>query len=214
MKKIFSVLIIATMLATPVFSSGNTWTTTLGNASFVTDSTWTISGNGINQVWSDVVQTDMCSNKADFSGSNWQTSTFNVDCRSNPTQKGDLFSWQAVYNLRYELCPAPWRVPTSQDFVNLDIALGGNATERRQETINGHSWETQLSWFTQIWGGNFGGLTNPHGTMLGVTFWGEYWSMCEADTDFGLSLFFETEGSINPQHWNLKDHGLALRCVR
>ncbi|MCL2417096.1 MAG: fibrobacter succinogenes major paralogous domain-containing protein [Bacteroidales bacterium] len=214
MKKIFPVLAIVMMTFSPAFSSSTTWSTALGNASFATDSTWTISDGRITQIWSDVVQTDMCSNKATFNGNDLRTSTFRVDCRSNPTRKGDLFSWQAVYELGRELCPHPWRVPTKQDFLNLDIALGGNGRERWQETVNGHSWEQQLAWYTGRWGGDVGGLCNQHGTVLGVGFWGEYWSQTAASDDFGISLFFEIGGTINPQNWNLKDHGLRLRCVR
>jgi len=51
--------------------------------------------------------------------------SFLIDCRSNPGQKGDLFSWRAVSELKDVLCPYPWRVPTVQDFIDLDIALGG-----------------------------------------------------------------------------------------
>jgi len=215
MKKIFPVLTIVMMTFSTVFSSGYIWYTDLGLASFATDSTWTISGGAITQTWSDVVQTDRCSNKTEFRGADVGTSTFRIDCRSNPARKGDLFSWQAVYELRDQLCPAPWRVPTKQDFLNLDIALGGNATERWQETVNGYSWQDQLNiWYINRWGGDVGGLCNQHGTVLGVGFWGEYWSQTEASSDFGFSLFFEIAGTINPQNWNLKDHGLRLRCIR
>ncbi|MCL2413320.1 MAG: fibrobacter succinogenes major paralogous domain-containing protein, partial [Bacteroidales bacterium] len=124
MKKIFLILIIVTITFFPALINAQTWSTALGNASFATDSTWRISGNGITQMWSDVVQTDFCSNKTEFSGVDLTTATFRVDCRSNPARKGDFFSWQAVYELRNELCPSPWRVPTAEDFRNLDIALG------------------------------------------------------------------------------------------
>ena len=128
-------IILAIALSFGVFAQQNTWPSALGNVSFATDSTWTISGNDIFQIWSDAVQTDYCSNKTSFRGglnvkenneyidNEWVH--FYVDCRSNPGQKGDLFSWLAVYELRRELCPYPWRVPTVQDFIDLDIALGG-----------------------------------------------------------------------------------------
>ena len=80
------------------------------------------------------MQTDYCSNKTSFNSGdggasecgNWEKEVFHIDCRSNPDFFGDLFSWQAVYELKYELCPYPWRVPSVQDFRDLDIAMGGN----------------------------------------------------------------------------------------
>ncbi|MCL2028733.1 MAG: fibrobacter succinogenes major paralogous domain-containing protein, partial [Bacteroidales bacterium] len=115
----------------------NHWATTLGIASFASDTIWTISNGTITQTWSDVVQTDSCSGKTAFDGGNYTTSFYNVDCRSNPGQKGDLFSWRAVKEV-VGICPQGWRVPDTADFRNLDIALGFNGQNRYQETINGH----------------------------------------------------------------------------
>ncbi|MDR0437979.1 MAG: hypothetical protein LBH22_06730 [Bacteroidales bacterium] len=137
-----------------------TWPTSLGNASFASNKTWTISNDTITQVWSDAVQTDYCSKKTTFAGWKLEGDSvgYNIDCRSNPGQKGDLFSWQAVYELRDELCPAPWRVPTRQDFIDLDIAMGGTGGEQGNPTHRDK--------YLKTWGGTHSGYCNPGGAIL------------------------------------------------
>jgi hypothetical protein len=103
------------------------WGAKTGAVSFVSDSVWTIGS----QTWSDAVTTTSCREKTTYDGTktaynhNAKYNGHNADCRSNPEQKGDLFSWCAVIRFATFLCPSPWRVPTADDFRELDIALGG-----------------------------------------------------------------------------------------
>ena len=183
-----------------------TVTFALGKVSFATDSTWTISEKGITQIWSDAVETVNCSdiNKISFNGG-WPGSGFIVDCRSNPdaNQKGNMFSWQAVYELKDELCPYPWRVPTAQDFIDLDIAMGGNGQSRYRDTVNGYSWETQLGWYTNLWGA----------TWRDQNSWVYYWSQSEYNAEHGFYLGISKKGIIL-QYSGFKFFGFLLRCVR
>jgi uncharacterized protein (TIGR02145 family) len=178
-----------------------------GTISFATNQTWTIGS----QEWSDAVQTSYCSGKTTFSGNI-------VSCRSNPGQKGNLFSWRAVFELQDELCPDGWRVPTAQDFVDLDIALGGTG-KNRQDTINGdsfveHSLETQLGWYLNTWGGSYGGGCGSLGALHSQGSWGLYWSSSEQDANSSSRLAFVTLGHIRPQSLAPKYDGYPLRCVR
>ena len=101
----------------------------LGVVGFETNRVWRVG----NQEWSDVVTATACQ-KADFSGDNqrlrnrtgssWRFG-FSADCRNN-----SFFSWCAVAAFADVLCPYPWRVPTTQDFRDLDIAFGGNGQDR------------------------------------------------------------------------------------
>ena len=188
------------------------WETSLGKASFATDFTWKISGNSITQEWSDAVQTVDCSSKTTFSGGN-STSGFNIDCRSNPGQKGDLFSWRAVKEVA-EICPDGWRVPTSQDFIDLDIALDFNGQNRYQEMVKDTSWQVQLNTYLTIWGGAYGGSCYSDGSLLNQGFFGIYWSQSESSTALGFLLSFNTGGYIYPQNWGSKGSGYVLRCVK
>jgi len=193
------------------------WGNSLGEVSFVSDQEWPIG----NQIWSDVVTAIACQKDTYDPGT---YPNLNADCRRNNPNLPDLFSWCAVARFAEELCVYPWRVPTVQDFINLDIALGGNGQNRNrwsanQGTVNGHTIQTQLTWYTDNWGGVFGGRTTSSGSA-GLTAqgsYGTYWSLSEWDTRNAYSLHFSTfgvGGAINPQDPRPKITGHALRCVR
>jgi len=184
-----------------------------GKVSFATDSVWIISGNGITQIWSDAVQTDRCSNKTSFDGGDKETSTYNVDCRSNPGQKGDLFSWRAMNEFKNELCPAPWRVPTEQDFIDLDIALGGAGT-LYDPSFDG-ALNASLHWrYRNVWGASFSGFCSSDGSLSGQGSSANYWSQSDGNADYGIVLFFHTNGGPVQFTAGEKRMGFPLRCVR
>jgi len=202
----------------------------LGKVSFATDTVWTISGNGITQIWSDAVTTTGC-NKTDFNGGNRNNKVFNIDCRSNPGQKGDLFSWRAVSELRNELCPYPWRVPTVQDFIDLDIALGGTGNGQNNFTWTdlGYQDNAHAIKYVNFWGGIFGGKCYSNGVNNYKGYWAFYWSQSESTVVLtesfvynvcGFALVFaradNEDGYTNPQEGTNsgKDSGYSLRCVR
>ncbi|MCL2412933.1 MAG: fibrobacter succinogenes major paralogous domain-containing protein [Bacteroidales bacterium] len=215
MKKLLTVLTIGTMVISFMSCTvSKTWPTALGNASFATDNIWTISGNGIIQIWSDAVQTDLCSNKTTFDGGDHERSVFHISCRSNPDFPGDLFSWQAVYELRNELCPYPWRVPTVQDFIDLDIALGGTGESRLGTSSDIATPEFVFNNYITGWGGAFGGLVLPDASLHSQGLSGTYWSQTEHNTIVGLRLGFSMEGHVTPHNGSFKDRGFSLRCVR
>jgi len=185
------------------------WLTSLGVVNFATDNTWTISNGTITQIWSDAVTATSCQ-KTSFNGGTLEAGvwTFHVDCRSNPGFPGDLFSWLAVYELREELCPYPWRVPTMEDFIDLDIAMGGNGRNR------GSTPQFVIDNYINRWGGAFGGGCGPTGTLWHQNSWGDYWSLSSRDGNYGVFLFFSTLGAVGPRDWDHKSDGLSLRCVK
>ncbi|MCL2415074.1 MAG: fibrobacter succinogenes major paralogous domain-containing protein [Bacteroidales bacterium] len=222
MKALAFIFVLA--LSFTVFAQQNTWPSALGNVSFATDSTWTISGNGIFQIWSDAVQTDYCSSKWDFRGAIQDTVSFNgadslifqaifrgrnlyvlhlVDCRRNPWSHGDFFSWRAVHDLRQELCPLPWRVPTLQDFKDLHFAMGGIG-DFINDTI-------LVSKYLNYWGGDFGGDSE---TTTACIPWGHYWSKSNNTATTGLYFGFSARSTIIIGGWTDKGWGKSLRCVR
>jgi uncharacterized protein (TIGR02145 family) len=179
------------------------WGSNLGTVTRGTQE-WQISGNGITQIWSDVVTATNCQ-KTTFAGGSMDN--FNADCRSNPNHKGDLFSWCAVRRFANQLCPAPWRVPTTEDFRDLDIAMGGTGNSRTDLDFVDSNYITR-------WGGAFGGNCVSDGTLWSQGSRGYYWSQSENDGTNGRSLNFDTNGTINPQSWDGKNYGLTLRCVQ
>jgi len=183
------------------------WGNSLGFISFDSDRTWAIG----NQIWSDAVQASNCSNKTSFSGGilggpyNRHIHEFNADCRSNPGFPGDLFSWCAVRRFADQLCPYPWRVPTSDDFVVLYNALRRGRGTVRNRLIN-------------YWGADFGGYSDLIGTLYSQGLQGHYWSQCyyrcRNGHRWGATLFVCADGTRFLPSKDVRQNALTLRCVR
>jgi uncharacterized protein (TIGR02145 family) len=190
------------------------WGNSFGTVSFATTQTWSIQGTGANshitQIWSDAVTATAC-NKSDFSGGS--AGNFNADCRSNPNYPGDLFSWCAVVRFQHTLCPTPWRVPTQQDFIDLDRALGGNGSNRTDVTVRNKLIATS-GIVGQFWGGTYGGYCSSGGSLSVQDSWAVYGSLAERVVTTGRNLYFATSGNVSPQNSLTKNYGLMLRCVR
>jgi len=185
------------------------WGESLGIVSFYTNNKWTIEGNGIFQIWSDAVTATACQ-KTSFDGGYHRGTiqNFNADCRSNPNFPGDLFSWCAVVRFTNILCPYPWRVPTAQDFRDLDIALGGTGGVRTDlDFINAN--------YINRWGGVFGATCYACGSGVQEQR-ALYWSQTNANFVMGrgILLTFRTTGQIFPEGFCNKRNGRSLRCVR
>ena len=192
------------------------WGNSLGTVSFYTNQEWMIEGNGIFQIWSDAVTAVNCQKYTFWGGSRqhlpgygYFAFNFAADCRSNSGFPGDFFSWCAVVRFADQLCPYPWRVPTTEDFRNLDIAMGGSGdSNNRGDTPQ----FVQDNYITR-WGGRFGGRCFLNGVVLERGSWGHYW----AQTDIGhgsAHLLSVGIGNVAPQQWNTKYYGFTLRCVR
>ena len=210
MKKITFTLLIFTLALSscsncPCNNRTPGWGSSLGEVSFVTDSIWTIGY----QIWSDAVQASNC-NKTTFLPIG-RRRTINADCRSNPNNaKGDLFSWCAVMRFADILCPAPWRVPTKQDFIDLDIALGNRG--RLQESWYDGSYVNR---YITYWGAVYGVLQN-----LEI---GRYWSQTKYRDRHNQNIFafnlFLRSGQVStytsyPNNTAFVAYGAMLRCVR
>jgi len=181
-----------------------TWNTDLGKAKFATAQTWEISGGSFTQVWSDAVE--IIGAKNNYEGGN-STDGYTIDFRANDSDyKGSLFSWRAVAETA-NLCPPPWRVPTKDDFVNLDIAMCGGDGSSRTKPFD-------LSKYLDTWGGAFGGRCLSDGRLVHQGSWAYYWSATEYTATSARYLYLGSGGSIGPQYWLDKNYGLTLRCVR
>jgi len=170
-----------------------------------------ISGNGITQIWSGVVTATNCQ-KEGFAGG--VAGNFNADCRSNPGFPGDFFSWCAVVRFADVLCPSPWRVPTRQDFIDLDIAMGGDGQNRFSSSSAIATSQFVQDNYISLWGGAFGGWGNNIGGLHNQGLDANYWTLMEEGATTGHSLVFGVLGTLGPQNWQLKFQGHSLRCVR
>jgi uncharacterized protein (TIGR02145 family) len=179
------------------------WGESLGTVSFVTNQTWKVG----NQEWSDAVQATNC-NKTAFYGGWYDDGEYNfrADCRSNPNQKGDLFSWCAVARFGATLCPTPWRVPTVEDFIALDEALGGTGDFNVDNDL--------LHKYFNFWGGAYGGYCDGMGVLHTQGSNASYWSQTKNQGTLARYLNFDMNFYIYPQGSLPKRNGFTLRCVR
>jgi uncharacterized protein (TIGR02145 family) len=173
-----------------------------GIISFATDSTWVVG----HQTWSDAVTATKCQ-KETFNGGNSDTKVFLADCRSNPGYKGNLFSWEAVNQYQDVLCPDGWRVPTKEDFIALDTAMGGNGTNRSANS-------TERNRYISTWAGAWGGYCTTAGALTGQGSNLSYWSSTERSSTMAYYLCVSSTTTVNPQYDDVKNYGFALRCVR
>jgi uncharacterized protein (TIGR02145 family) len=168
-----------------------------------------ISNGKITQIWSDVVRASKCE-KTNFCGGVFEEVIFYTDCRSISGFKGSLFSWSAVVFFGNQLCPAPWRVPTKEDFITLDILLGGTG-ER-------NLGNTHFNQYTNVWKSQFAGYNIGGGGLNGIVnqdWLTGYWSQSEVDSTHGYLLYLNDNIWLSePQYRRIKDQGFALRCVR
>jgi uncharacterized protein (TIGR02145 family) len=163
--------------------------------------TWVIEGNDISQTWSDHINVPAC-DKTNFNGGT--TEAPRADCRNNPGYYY-LYSWSYVNENAATLCPAPWRVPTKDDFIALDKALGGTGDTTEKNVL-------QASKYSTVWGGVYGGFAD----RSSVNFAGSlayYWSAV-VNNSTAHSLRFTTEGHITAQKSNYQNFGYLLRCVK
>ena len=175
------------------------WGSTLGTVTRGNERT--VSGNGITQIWSDAVTAAHC-DKATFNGGT--EGDFNADCRSNPDHPGDVFSWCAVVRFKDELCPAPWRVPTKQDFVDLHKALGGT----------GEDGAGDIEPYFSVWGATYNGFSGASGTLGTHGTFSLYWAQTESSPTIGHKLHLFSSGLIYSHSGYDKNGGFSVRCVR
>ncbi len=171
--------------------------------------TGTVDGKSITQVWSDAVTATGCQKTAFNGGS---SGNYRMDCRSNPYHPGDMFSWCAVVKYAATLCPAPWRVPTLQDFTNLDIAMGGTGADRAAASSE---FQKYVGTGSNQWGGTYVDLARA-GSLNNRSYCAYYWAQTEYSATNGYCLHLNSNsGYIYPQNnGHGKDCGFALRCVR
>jgi uncharacterized protein (TIGR02145 family) len=183
-----------------------------GTASFRSDKTWTVG----DLVWSDAVTGSRCKTGSFDSGYiiDSNDNEFKADCHTNG-EYGDLFSWGAVNLNGDNLCPDEWRVPTTEDFGELDKAITG-----RDEPQSGGIYAEA---YIEQWGAGYGGLVydnNPPDVQdnnYAYQYQGQvgyYWSVSEANETQSFYLNINSDGRVYPQNRSVKLNGFTVRCVR
>jgi len=191
----------------------------LGTVGFANATMSTITGTGANshihQLWSAPVTASNC-NKTSFSSAAGRN-----DCRSGySTACGHLFSWCLAAQYAATLCPSPWRVPTTEDIVALDLAIGGTGASRDRDQA-----AITKYFSSSVWGGLACAWWHDGGTALRpfYTTSTRIWVVSNAGvTTFSLGAM----GSDPSPYYRVSitgassgvtadySYGLYLRCVR
>jgi uncharacterized protein (TIGR02145 family) len=211
-----------TIAGTPTTEGTYTYTLTTNNTNACADVTvsGTITvlfvppGSGTNtwtcgsQTWSRPVQIIPACAKDTFSNGD------NIpNCRKYSRSDVTYFyyNWYYVNANGTTMCPAPWRVPTQNDFIALDKCLGGTGLDRPKDTIT-------VAKYIQDWGGTYGAMAVGKATVPTVGAFGYYWSSTSYNNNNNnvdaYYLGFYPSGKIDLHIQLYKDTGLQVRCLK
>jgi uncharacterized protein (TIGR02145 family) len=167
-----------------------------------TSQSWIVGEGDELQIWSDVIELPAC-NKTEFDGGSYPT--FQADCRKNADDyRGYYYSWNYVNEHAAQLCPDAWRVPSKDDFIHLDILLGGTG-----ECYS--SCAALVNEYLTAWGGAHGGYVLEDGSLWGV---GTH-SFYTSTTLFNDWYMFDLSYSMDVRSAAVsRGYGTQVRCVK
>ena len=149
---------------------------------------------------------------------------------TNNTTYGNYYSWHAatagtglssmisatitnLTNAPLSVCPRGWRLPDggqapSKSWYALDIALGGDGLNRRDDTVQSNKYINWPYLFEPT------GYYRPSGGVQRQGYDGDWWAR-SAGTSENTAYHFNlrTEGLIYPQNANPGNNGFAVRCL-
>jgi uncharacterized protein (TIGR02145 family) len=158
------------------------------------------------QVWSAPLMKAQtgCNPTTNFSTTNPPTAAYyrSVDLYGG----GYYYNGKCVNDYATQLCPDPWRVPTMDDFVALDKALGGTGNARNVDK----TWITEK--YLTMWGGVLSGQPYYSNSWYEDGSHGYYWSVSGSTSALYCLRIYTT--SIDPAHSHPTWTGHQVRCVR
>jgi uncharacterized protein (TIGR02145 family) len=166
----------------------------------VSAKTWPVGS----QVWSDYINIPECDHVT------YTNSNTDPYCRSNTAneKKWYYYNWAYVNKNQKTLCPEQWRVPTKDDFVALDKALGGTGDARSgvdQKWLTDH--------YITAWGGTYGIGFATGSSVLDVGSNTFISAITEISTE-AYMLYLSQSGYISPVWYWSKSGGFPIRCVK
>jgi uncharacterized protein (TIGR02145 family) len=139
---------------------------------------------------------------------------YNNDEAANGDIYGALYNFYAVNTKK--ICPTGWKVPTYNEWLDLEVSLGGNYGHKLKDAIglywvNDNNNATNETGFTARPGGARDGSTLGVFTNIGElgTWWGYEYS-----TVFQLSAGTSQINLFNTISLEARKTGLSVRCIK
>jgi uncharacterized protein (TIGR02145 family) len=164
--------------------------------------TWTVG----NQMWSDVINIPECDYDA-------YTNSGTVPyCRSYTVngRKWYYYNWPYAIANKDTLCPSPWRLPTREDWIALDLLLGGpgESHTETQEWIN--ATYVGIAGFPR--GAGRAGGDVPEDVIDNIPYWDHCWCSTTDTRGYPNCITFNQGGNIGCGVL-VPSSGLKVRCV-
>jgi uncharacterized protein (TIGR02145 family) len=165
--------------------------------------TWTVG----TQIWSDFIIDPACDHDA------FANTSKVMECRSHVLNGKKLFYFNRAYVWlkRAAICPSPWRLPLIEDFVDLDVALGGTGEARATTS----AWIDAT--YVGIWGATrgagFAGAPCEANTMCNLGGPDYIWSNTTNQYGGAYALVLRANAEVA---WLVPNYqpGYRVRCVK
>jgi uncharacterized protein (TIGR02145 family) len=133
---------------------------------------------------------------------------FTQNLAYNPKKKGHwkkddehYYRWE----LAQKVAPKGWRLPSKDDFVALDKAVGGTG---RCQRLRSSFWQPNGDFK-----GSYSGCYDGSGSLYNQGIIGWWWSSSEHTTASDACNLNACASNVDPQNYNLKCLGLTVRLV-
>jgi uncharacterized protein (TIGR02145 family) len=185
-------------------------TVTFTGVAFITGDQKTVG----TQTWSDYAKADNCSESMFYGGS--PNAPGKALCRPSPntTVGSSLFTWCVVGLFGDQLCPAGWHVPTKEEFLTLDDAVTGRATNGQERKSSDPNYNSDLAAYRSAWGAKQAHMC--HATGYDDTYYtGDmFWSTTKATILQITDGPNDNDKIINPKKTRDNGNGMSVRCVK
>ena len=179
----------------------------------LSDSEWQGSGSGAVAVYGE-----------DSGCSNYSSDIDACDPAQSLAKYGRLYNWFAVSDTR-GLCPSGWHVPTDEEWMITEIALGMSAAEANELDWRGTdqgaklkaspfdalSWDgTNSSGFSAVPGGSRG----ENGFFYNGGLLGAWWTSTVVSSPHAMARILRSEfEEIDRWYWHMRN-GHSVRCIQ
>jgi uncharacterized protein (TIGR02145 family) len=138
-----------------------------------------------------------------------------TDRADNCQEFGRLYPWDEAI----KACPEGWRLPTADDWKNLEIELGMDPVEADTLGWRGTNQGIQLkeggeSGFEALLAGYKDGIVLWNGRYFDMGYFGSFWSATEYDELHAIAYFvYVSSEKVNKQKYD-KTAAFSIRCVK